>query len=31
MLDNGTVQGFLGKPYPMSELMDMLGRTLKKK
>ncbi|MGB9666554.1 MAG: PAS domain S-box protein [Candidatus Cryosericum sp.] len=28
MLDNGTVQGFLGKPYPVSELMDMLGRTL---
>jgi len=31
MLEDGTVQGFLGKPYPMSELIEMLERTLKKK
>lgn len=30
MLDNGTVQGFLGKPYAADELMEMLGRTLKR-
>ncbi len=29
MLEDGTVQGFLGKPYPMSELIEMLNRTIR--